>query len=235
MAGHQSPGEDSTTPFRAPKLTLFPPKVPSDSCTLVRACCLCRKDLAGPFGIPPVPGRVAHAFSRSHATLRAGRGPGITLDPPFLMGRLRPREVEQHLEPLRQPSGAGSPLSQVSADSGFWAREWVFRPGKSGWWPSGLAVPAPHGCPRSKTAGSVQRHWAPRPGISALPCLPFGLAHSWRSGTALGSQRWPLLYSHLSHGSLSSHCLPDSLLAPGRPLTSPGVEGATVTKLPGGQ
>lgn len=49
-----------------------------------------------------------------------------------------------------------------------------------------------------------------------------GLADSWRARPPLRAGQWHLLHSHMLCGSLSPHCLADSLLAPGRPLTSKG-------------
>lgn len=126
---------------------------------LVGTCFLCRKDLAGPSRIPQVPGGAGGGAqgggtfllleSWSPLSRKWPWSPGITLAPPFLMGKLRPREVEQAcLRPFRQPS-------QGSAVSGVWVGEWVFQPAKGSWWPSDLAVTAPDGCPGSEAAGFI--------------------------------------------------------------------------------
>lgn len=86
---------------------------------------------------------------------------------------------------------------------------WVLQPHKGGWWPPGPAVLPQTGVLEAKQLAPPGPTGLPGPESVPSPAGPLGWQIPGGPGLTLklGSG---LLYSHLSHGSLSPHRLPDS-------------------------
>ena len=153
--------------------------------------------------------------------------PGVTLAPSFLMGRLRPTEVEQH--------DYGHSASLVELGLLVHRAVLILRFGPGSGFSSPIKVAggllAPHGCPGSKAAGST--------GLPSRESVP-PLLVLW-DGTFLAIQACPRSPAASPPPLLPAPRLPLTLLPPGLPFGSggghlpPRAGSLNIQKLPRGR